>query len=774
MSFQLGKRKSFELGETSNHHKKKTKPDSEQENINSFTNMGTRLKAKDSKNSSKKLTIVPLKVKPKLPENFEEESWNKLKEAIKAIHNSSSVGYSLEELYKAVEDLCQHKMAAKLYERLQNECESHIKEEVKKLLGQTSDPELYLNLVNKCWKDHCDQMILIRSIFLYLDRTYVIQNVTVRSLWDMGLYLFRYYVIQVVEVEQKTLASLLMLIERERRGETIDRSLLKSLIRMFVSLQIYSSNFEKAFLMATKEFYNKEGINYMNEMEVADYLKHIEVRIHSEGERILHYLDASSRKPLIQVLENQLLEIHVDTLLTKGFDTLVENNRKEDLKRTYQLLNRIQALDKLKSAWNSYIKNTGTTIVSDPEKDKSLVQDLLDFKAKLDSILEESFFMNENFAYSLKEAFEFFINKRANKPAELIAKYIDAKLRAGNKGQTEEELEQVLDKVMVLFRYIQGKDVFEAFYKKDLSKRLLLDKSGSLDAEKSMISKLKTECGASFTNKIEGMFKDIDLSKDLMTTFKESEFYKKYQSQIGETIDMNVHVLTQGYWPIYQQIEITLPTQLAEYQEVFKKFYLSKHNGRRLMWHPSLGHCVLKANFGSTKKELSVSLFQTVVLLMFNTADSWTFKDILQTTGMDKIELAKTLQSLALGKTKVLLTDSKEKEFIEKDVFTFNKDFKNKLYRIKINSVQMKETVDEQKKTTEGVMADRQYQIDAAIVRIMKTRKQLNHNLLISELLKQLKFPAKPNDLKKRIESLIDREYLERDESNQTLYRYLA
>lgn len=57
-------------------------------------------------------------------------------------------------------------------------------------------------------------------------------------------------------------------------------------------------------------------------------------------------------------------------------------------------------------------------------------------------------------------------------------------------------------------------------------------------------------------------------------------------------------------------------------------------------------------------------------------------------------------------------------------------------------------------------------QIDAAIVRVMKTRKSLSHKLLVSELLTQLKFPMKQSDLKKRIESLIDREYLERDREN--------
>ncbi len=68
----------------------------------------------------------------------------------------------------------------------------------------------------------------------------------------------------------------------------------------------------------------------------------------------------------------------------------------------------------------------------------------------------------------------------------------------------------------------QGKDVFEAFYKKDLAKRLLLGRSASADAEKAMIGKLKAECGAQFTSKLEGMFKDTDLSRDIMASFKSS------------------------------------------------------------------------------------------------------------------------------------------------------------------------------------------------------------------------------------------------------------
>lgn len=64
--------------------------------------------------------------------------------------------------------------------------------------------------------------------------------------------------------------------------------------------------------------------------------------------------------------------------------------------------------------------------------------------------------------------------------------------------------------------------------------------------------------------------------------------------------------------------------------------------------------------------------------------------------------------------------------------------------------------------------------MDAAIVRIMKTRKELSHQQLVAELLAQLRFPVKPADIKKRIESLLEREFLERDSDDPNIYRYLA
>ncbi|XP_022822093.1 cullin-4A [Spodoptera litura] len=721
--------------------------------------------------ATKKLVIKNFKSKPNLPENYQETTWSKLREAVIAIQTSKAIAYSLEELYQAVENMCSHKMASQLYVNLTNLVEAHVKANIEQFLSESMDRQVFLKRMDDCWRAHCRQMIMIRSIFLYLDRTYVLQNPSIHSIWDMGLDLFRHHIAMNTLVQTRTVDGLLTLIERERGGDAVDISLLKSLLRMLSDLQIYQDAFEHKFLQATERLYAAEGQRLMRELAVPQYLAHVEKRLREENERLLHYLDPSTKWQLIHTIERQLLSEHLTGILGKGLESLMDGPRLADLTTLYTLFSRVKdGLTELCNHFNAYIKKKGRTIVIEPERDKTMVAELLEFKEQLDHVVNTCFQRNDKFLYSMREAFEYFINQRQNKPAELIAKFVDVKLRAGNKEATEEELERLLDKIMVLFRFIHGKDVFEAFYKKDLAKRLLVGKSASVDAEKSMLSKLKQECGGGFTCKLEGMFKDMELSKDINITYKQH----LAATSEGGGLELSVYILTMGFWPTYGAVDVRLPATLTRQQDHFSKFYLAKHSGRKLQWQPTLGHCVLRAHFAQGNKELQVSLFQALCLLLFNDGDNLSFEDIKAATNIEEGELRRTLQSLACGKARVLSKAPRGREVHDSDHFSFNADFTNKLFRIKINQIQMKETSEEQKATEERVFQDRQYQIDAAIVRVMKMRKALSHNLLISELYNQLKFPVKPADLKKRIESLIDRDYMERDKDNPNQYNYVA
>lgn len=350
---------------------------------------------------------------------------------------------------------------------------------------------------------------------------------------------------------------------------------------------------------------------------------------------------------------------------------------------------------------------------------------------------------------------------------------------------------------MVLFRYLQEKDVFERYYKLHLAKRLLLNKSLSDDSEKNMISKLKTECGCQFTSKLEGMFKDMTLSNSMMEEFK-NHIMQTNKNMLG--VDLFCRVLTTGFWPTQSVLpKCNLPTSARFAFETFKRFYLSKHSGRQLTLQPSSGSADLNAIFygkplkmesneidedsissatssttqyssssTQTRKHiLQVSTYQMVILMLFSNKEKWTFEEIKHESDIPDKDLIRAIQSLAMAKTsqRILIKEPKAKEILATDVFTVNDGFTSKLIRVKINTISAKgESDPERMETRVKVDDDRKHEIEAAIVRIMKARKKMQHNLLVTEVTNQLKsrFLPSPVVIKKRIESLIEREYLAR------------
>jgi cullin 3 len=242
-----------------------------------------------------------------------------------------------------------------------------------------------------------------------------------------------------------------------------------------------------------------------------------------------------------------------------------------------------------------------------------------------------------------------------------------------------------------------------------------------------------------------------------------------------------VQVLTTGSWPTPGNGSVpqcTLPPQLAAACERYKEFYLSSHNGRRLSWLTCMGTADLRATFGETKRELSVSTYQMCILLLFNDVDSMSYKDILAATHIPADDLKRSLQSLACVKGRnVLRKEPMSKEVNDDDVFVFNERFTSKLLKVKIGTVSaQRESEPEKRETRQRIEDDRKPQIEAAIVRIMKARRQLDHNGVVTEVTKQLtsRFVPNPTDIKKHLENLIEREFIERDRNDRKLYIYLA
>ncbi|KAH8860048.1 Cullin-4B [Schistosoma japonicum] len=501
--------------------------------------------------------ISDLKGLPSASQIFE-DSCLKLQKATKAVFLSEPVESTLEELYRNVEDICAQRMVMELYSSLK----ILFSEFVAELQPQFLKVGFQLSAVAHCWGLYCKKMLLIRNIFLFMDRQLLILDPQNLQIWDLALKLFREDVITLEKVQSRLLCQILDEIHKERCGEAIDRQLLRTVIRMLVDLKLYDSIFLPEFLRKSQQLYTYEADLLTRTLNVPEYLLHVDKRIIEEEDRLVVYLDANSTRGLLMsTLVSELLTRPLDHLLDNGLVTPLKTKQTSQLSLLFSLISRVpNGIDKLRTHFRNYIIQMGREMVEnptqDPEKDRAMIQNLLDSRDFLSEIIVSCFSNDSSFMRVLQEAYEEFINQRPNKPAEFLAKYLDSHLRSGNKAQTEEELDKLMDKAMILFRFIDGKDIFEAFYTKELAKRLLLNKSASVDAEKAMLSKLKQECGPNYTRKMETMFQDIELSRQLSKNFRLS-------LPGTHSIELSVNVICPASWPPYPQTTANYPPEVS-------------------------------------------------------------------------------------------------------------------------------------------------------------------------------------------------------------------
>ncbi|KAJ7392623.1 Cullin-3 [Desmophyllum pertusum] len=659
--------------------------------------------------SGKKDTKMRIRAFPMtMDDKYVEDIWNLLKNAIQEIQKKNNSGLSFEELYRNAYTMVLHKHGERLYSGLKQVVTEHLVEKIRKDVVVSLNNN-FLDTLNAAWNDHQTSMVMIRDILMYMDRVYVQQN-GVDNVYNLGLILFRDLVVRYGNIRDHLCQTLLTLVRRERKGEVVDRMAIRNACQMLMILgidtrSVYEEDFERPFLEESAEFYKLEGQKFLAENSASVYIQKVEARINEESERAKHYLDPTTEDPIVKPCQRICLNCLVEkrrifhTGCGRGVNTeahedggrngelwcysYAQTQQIEDLARMYRLFVRVKdGLKTVCDCMKGYLREQGKALVVEEEGESgknpiTYIQSLLNLKDRFDHFLNNSFNNDRLFKQAISSEFEHFLNLNGKSP-EFLSLFIDDKLKKGVKGLSEQEVEIVLDKCMVLFRFLQEKDVFERYYKQHLAKRLLLGKSISDDSEKNMISKLKE----------------------------------------GGPTETRRHIF-------------------------------------------------------------QVSSYQMCLLMLFNTQERWTHEEISQHTEIPERDLNRALQSLACGKAtqRVLTKDPKGKDILTTDVFSLNEQFTSKLHRVKIQTVLAKgELEPERKETRSKVDEDRKHEIEAAIVRIMKARKKRPHNLLVAEVTEQLKarFMPSPQVIKKRIEGLIEREYLARTQEDRKVYVYVA
>ncbi|XP_067685602.1 cullin-1-like [Haliotis asinina] len=755
-----------------------------------------------------------------------DQIWDDLKSGIKSVYKRQSMSkHRYMELYTHVYNYCTSvhgqgsgsqtqsrgpggrkiKQPTSGAQFVGHELYKRIKEFLKNYLvnllkdGQDLLDEQVLQFYTRQWEDYQFSSKVLDGICAYLNRHWVRRECDegtkgIYYIYSLALITWRDNLFK--PLNKQVTNAVLKLIEKERNGETINTRLVSGVINCYVelglnedepsakgpTLTVYKENFENPFLEDTERFYTRESTEFLRQNPVTEYMKKAETRLLEEQKRVQLYLHESTQDVLARVCEKVLIEKHLE-IFHYEFQNLLDTDKNDDLGRMYTLVSRIQdGLGELKSLLETHIYNQGQAAIercgesalNDP---KTYVQTILDVHKKYHALVMTAFHNDAGFVAALDKACGRFINNNSvtkmasssSKSPELLARYCDLLLKKSSKNPEEAELEDTLNQVMVVFKYIEDKDVFQKFYSKMLAKRLVQHMSASDDAEASMISKLKQACGFEYTSKLQRMFQDIGVSKDLNETFKRS-----IQSSDPLDVDFSIQVLSSGSWPFQQSCSFNLPVELERSFQRFTSFYSSQHSGRKLNWlyHMSKGEIV--TNCFKNRYTLQASTFQMAVLLQYNTEVSYNVQQLMEITQIKMDTLVQVLQILL--KSKLLVADDDENNLQPSSQLSLFLGYKNKKLRVNINVPMKTEVKAEQESTHKHIEEDRKLLIQAAIVRIMKMRKVLKHQHLLAEVLNQLSSRFKPRVpvIKKCIDILIEKEYLERVDGQKDTYSYLA
>ena len=606
-----------------------------------------------------------------------------------------------------------------LYKRLENFLKNYLSNLLLSSDNKVDDD--LLRYYNKSWDEYKFSSKVLNGICQYLNRHWVKreceESIKGRyEVYQLALVIWRDNFFK--KLNNQVTNAVLKLIEKERNGETINTILISGVIDCYVQLginenepstswsnfSVYKEYFSVKFIEETKKYYATESHEFLLQNSVTEYMRKCETRLTEENKRVKTYLNEVTKPELDACVEKQLIENHLELFYTE-FQNLLNDNKNDDLGRMYQLVNRVpNGLEELKKLLEKHIADQGRSAIErcgdstliDP---KIYVSTILDVHKKYAQLTQTSFSNDPGFVAALDKACRQFINKNkvtddaknTNKSPELLVKYCDLLLKKSSKNPEESELEELLNSIMVVFKYIDDKDVFQRYYSRYLAKRLVNNASASEYAEESMISKLKQACGFEYTNKLQRMFQDITpYSKIINEKFR--QWTKDKNKNLG--LDFSIQILGTVSWPFTNQHEFSLPQELEKSVQTFTEFYQQQHSGRKLTWLYNYSKGELMTHCFKNKYTLQASTLQMALLLQFNQSEELTIKQLMESVQINQQDhniLYQVVQILLKSKLLVydestLNKDKKENDGLdEQTVLKIYKDYKFKKFRVNIN-----------------------------------------------------------------------------------------
>jgi len=673
------------------------------------------------------------------------------------------------------------------------------------VLAHTLSDEELLRFFSEKWVNWTKSANVVSHIFAYLERMWMgmrrgSRDAGVLPLGPKANEVWR-ETLFVVGLKEKLCPALLNLIQEERNGGIIQQHLLRSCLDCLKKMDVtgtkplttYREHFEKYFLQRTREYYVNESANVMKSGNPMEYMKFVDAKYKEESRRVQDYLDPSTKKPLMDLLDKVFLSGHAEEFQSL-FDSSLARYSVDEITCIYRLLKRIDEVEPLFKVFEAHVEKYGRTQLESVKNEmdnnpRVFVDTLVVVYQRFSKLVTDSFENDKNFQLSIDTAFNALVNHNtvtsgtgtANSTAALLlAKYCDGILRRGSP-LAEGNTDQLQNDVVALFRYLPDKDVFMQYFSKLMAKRFISSTSIGEEQEVAMVNKLKAIQGSEFTTKATRMIAELSVNDTLNAELQEYFNSKRIKTPYS----VSIMVLSSGSWPIAsQQSSITLPPQVERTMKSIVTFYSNKHKGRKVSHAVSLSHAEIAFSPMKNKYQMSVTAFQMAVLLYAAERTAVSLKELSSETQIPTKILCQQLSPVVRSHVFTCADGLDSASWSDETLFTVNPKFAFKRLKFSLMSTSgggsraAKKSAAEAEEHAEAeeVMRDRAFKLEAAIVRIMKSRRVLDYNTLVKEVFDQVQrwFTPQIPMIKRAVESLLDQEFIRRKGDNMKVFEYIA
>jgi len=564
----------------------------------------------------------------------------------------------------------------------------------------------------------------------------------------------------IILMQSDVIAAIRMFIEINIINDGINDNMINDSSYKNIPLLQYKKHVEDPYIKSISVRY-RSIIDAMRNLSCSKYHLRIAEYVDIEHQFINIFFTKSLKLHLRNKVYEMLVHDGIKHLNNNNFDMLVQSNE-NCLGNIYSLYNESDKQDINELINKNFITELNKIIDIKTKEIKHMVNGkyinkIIEVKDKYDEMRKKHFEKNNFLNNLLDKSLITFINN-IDDISYILSQY--SNIIINNKQG------KGFDNVVTIFSCLENKDYYENYYITKLGSRLIsrFDK----ELEYKLLRKLKLVGDFSWCKRIEKMIYDVVQSADLNTEYKR---YNK-EDRTNEFI-----ICTGGTWTKIKQCDYISKLVRNDIDNI-TQFYMSKFNNRKILWDLSVSLFTVKISFGGTKRLVDINYNQLIILELFNTNQTITVGDITNRINCGIFDIKSDLLALVRPKTGLLQKKPNSIKLLKTDKLRLNKNFpkNNPAYRVKIPILKVKcDLTREISENAHVVRKQRNTIIDSGLTRIMKSRKTIKNNELISLLYSAVcnRFIPDMRHVKKRISHLIDIDIIIRSPNDRTVFTYI-